>query len=531
MNVLIVDDQREIVEGMIQGICWEKFPEIRHVSGAETAKKAREIISAQKIDILLCDIEMPQEDGISLVRWIREKKITCECIFLTSHAEFNYAKEAVSLESFDYILKPARYETIEEVIRKAIIKRTKSQKFEILEHEEEYQDQTLDYFADSLLMKINEYPEEAASALSKIIKIEMKEDTDPGRIYIALWEILDSGIYERKSDSIRTQIVDLLKKLFIELEYKVIFLRYTDTKYILLLVSQDKRTENSDCIRKLQDYITYEQRNMKFHSAVYFYGCAGKADEFREIVRKLINFSKNNIMREAGVFVYSEDKISGEKSKKLLLNTQDWKELLSEGKGEIIINRIEEYYSHSWNHNNAESIAAIQKEFFNAVWTFLADEKINYDQVFDDQEHSLRNFAMPCETYGQLMESIKGTVYCIEAAVENERNKDLGQARVEKVIEYIRENAGSNITRSDVAKYMNFHEDTLSRIFKSETGYTIKEYINNERIRLAKKLLRTTDLSVSMVAIESGFSNFSHFTQVFKKVEGMTPTAYRNNRQ
>ena len=72
------------------------------------------------MDILLCDIEMPGENGLGLLRWVREQEKEIECIFLTCHAKFAYAQEAISLGCQDYILIPARYEDIGEKIRKVV---------------------------------------------------------------------------------------------------------------------------------------------------------------------------------------------------------------------------------------------------------------------------------------------------------------------------------------------------------------------------------------------------------------------------
>ena len=79
---------------------------------AYNAFEAKQILLTQRVDIMLCDIEMPVENGLALFRWVQEQGLDTECIFLTAHADFYYAKEAVRLGGFDYILQPARYEDI-----------------------------------------------------------------------------------------------------------------------------------------------------------------------------------------------------------------------------------------------------------------------------------------------------------------------------------------------------------------------------------------------------------------------------------
>lgn len=118
MNLLIVDDQRAIVESLRGGIDWSGLG-FERVFTACSAREARLVMRNFEIDILLTDIEMPEEDGLELFRWARENFPDMVGIFLTSHADFEYARTALSLKGFDYILQPARYEEVEQVMKKA----------------------------------------------------------------------------------------------------------------------------------------------------------------------------------------------------------------------------------------------------------------------------------------------------------------------------------------------------------------------------------------------------------------------------
>ena len=112
MNVLIVDDQPEVVESMVTGVNWKKIP-VEQVFTAYSVKEAQSVFERERIDVLLCDIEMPPTNGFALLRWAQERFSGVVCIFLSAHAEFEYAQEAVKLGSFDYILQPAPYAEIE----------------------------------------------------------------------------------------------------------------------------------------------------------------------------------------------------------------------------------------------------------------------------------------------------------------------------------------------------------------------------------------------------------------------------------
>ncbi len=121
MKVLIVDDQPEVVESMVSGVNWERLG-AEAVLTAYSVKEAQGIFERERIDILLCDIEMPPTNGFALLRWVQERFAGVVCIFLSAHAEFEYAQEAVKLGSFDYILQPAPYAEIEAAVERAACK-------------------------------------------------------------------------------------------------------------------------------------------------------------------------------------------------------------------------------------------------------------------------------------------------------------------------------------------------------------------------------------------------------------------------
>ena len=109
MTVLIVDDQINVVSGLVLGIHWDKIG-ITKVLKAYNAYEAKEQLKKTEADIVLCDIEMPVENGLSLCTYCREQGYSSKFIFLTAHADFMYAKEAIQLGGFDYVLQPASYE-------------------------------------------------------------------------------------------------------------------------------------------------------------------------------------------------------------------------------------------------------------------------------------------------------------------------------------------------------------------------------------------------------------------------------------
>lgn len=119
-NILIVDDETVTRMALLDGVNWKSIG-IGQVIEASSAKMAKEQLQENHIDMALIDVEMPEESGIDLLKWIREElKSNIPCTFLTCHASFSYAKLAMHYGCFEYLLKPIDYVEVEELILRMI---------------------------------------------------------------------------------------------------------------------------------------------------------------------------------------------------------------------------------------------------------------------------------------------------------------------------------------------------------------------------------------------------------------------------
>ena len=99
---------------------------------------------------------------------------------------------------------------------------------------------------------------------------------------------------------------------------------------------------------------------------------------------------------------------------------------------------------------------------------------------------------------------------------------------LQKMLAFINENCEcEDLCVSYVAEHFQMSMSNLSHQFKALTGRNISEYIAEKKMQFAKKLLRTTDLSISDVAIRLGYNQTSSFIRKFKQCENRTPNEYR----
>lgn len=95
------------------------------------------------------------------------------------------------------------------------------------------------------------------------------------------------------------------------------------------------------------------------------------------------------------------------------------------------------------------------------------------------------------------------------------------------IMEYIAQNYHIPITVESIAEYFNFHPVHIIRCLKKEFGVTPNKAITQVRIENAKKMLITSDLSVSKISEFAGFSTPSYFNKVFRTYTNMTPSEFR----
>lgn len=99
---------------------------------------------------------------------------------------------------------------------------------------------------------------------------------------------------------------------------------------------------------------------------------------------------------------------------------------------------------------------------------------------------------------------------------------------MKKIEEYIRINAPYNISVRKVGEYFGYNPDYIGRLFKKNHGIGLKEYIASERIKIAKDLLLTTELSVKEIAAKLNFREENLFIKFFMYHEEISPVRFRN---
>ena len=105
--------------------------------------------------------------------------------------------------------------------------------------------------------------------------------------------------------------------------------------------------------------------------------------------------------------------------------------------------------------------------------------------------------------------------------------KDENYPFIHSAVTYITQHYTEDISLDSVSKLFKLSTGHFSRLFKKATGQTFKEYVTNLRLGMVRNLLENSDLPITEIAYDSGYSSLSHMSKVFKAAFNVSPAAYR----
>ena len=132
------------------------------------------------------------------------------------------------------------------------------------------------------------------------------------------------------------------------------------------------------------------------------------------------------------------------------------------------------------------------------------------------------------ETFDAFFDARLLTGACRQAGEEDPASLRLGQIR-EEIEAFIRAHYDRELTIQTVARAMNYSDAYCCKLFKQCFQVNFSAYLNEYRIARARELLRSTRLNIREVSLACGYTDSNYFARVFKRVTGMTPSAYRVN--
>ena len=115
--------------------------------------------------------------------------------------------------------------------------------------------------------------------------------------------------------------------------------------------------------------------------------------------------------------------------------------------------------------------------------------------------------------------------YILEVLIDiNQRASQ--NPHIQKAIDYIDNHVSEPITLSQIATHLHLSREYVAGLFKKETGMTVSQYVNEQKLMRACDLLRDTPQNLTEIALSLGYSDYSYFSYIFKKRFGVSPSHF-----
>lgn len=548
-HVLLVDDEPMIVEGLYNML--NRMDELELIVWkAHSAMEGIQVMHNNRIDILITDVRMPGMSGIELIGHVRKQWHHCKVIFLSGYSDYEYLQSAFRQGAFDYLLKPAKYDTILETLQRVIQNiQIGWQERNVIAQAELHLQQAQNLLQKDFFKNVLGHKKLSLASIAEQLhyfQIPLSPE-EPLILMVGRVDRWPSGS-QLKDKLLLEYAVNNIVEDYLQRFCQIA--AYSEQRYMIWFIQlrvPSRSHENTEEIRDLQklhwyigqllekiqqsiqQYIQLPVSFMLSKSNVNWSAIPNTYEELSEWMRRGIGLDEKIILVEHADLLlshYAEHELSPQEIRRRLNQ---------------LLHALESGDSTSFHAGMAEFFRSVQKtgfldyslqmEIFCHLSTmFLSFMNARKITNVIGQSLELNYLA----NYGMFANWAAFEEYCSQLATslfqntETER-KDQKKEIIDKVDAFVIKSLNQNISLDQLSSVFHLSPYYLSRLYHAEKGITLSERIKQLKIARSKELLLVEGMKIHDVAMELGFDSVSYFTKFFKKNVGATPQEYKLN--
>lgn len=520
LNLLIVDDEVLETEYMLT-LLQKAGHSFANIFVAFNVNMAQEILKSQPVDLVLCDIEMPQESGLDLLRWIRREKFPVEVVIVTCHPEFTYAQEATRLSSVDYILKPVSLDQLDRSLRMAIeaLKRNRAASRYLSSRQ-----QIRDMFFLDLMQGELPTQKEALAARMK----EQGLEISPEEKMVPLFFRMDFSSHRTGEEEIfarKTVLVNIVQDILFDFKVQPwYFFPETDSFFIAFSFSELRGAWGSFRESRLRELMRSSAELLLLPMAC-FVGKPTAFDRLPEECRELQKRSQSVFVCPGEVCLPSFElppaaDWAGRSS-------EDWLIMLENGRFRQFREKIESHLKMFEERRivPAGEVLDFSRELSYTVLRYLRRKEMDTVSILNSaQQESL---SMKDKFF--IKDFIRGVEAMLDRLEEEVSHREKEGSIVQNIAAYIRSHATEDMDREGLARKFGLSPEYLSRLFSQKMGMSLISFITQTKLEFCRHMFEITNCSVHWAAEQVGYTNFSYFSKLFRDYFGCTPQQYKAN--
>jgi len=523
MKAMIVDDEYYIREGLKKSDLWSELA-IEVVGEAEDGAAAWEMYQVYRPDILLLDINIPEINGVELARSIRSVSEDAQIIFLTGYDEFQWVKEAITLQASDYLLKPVLQGELHKALYKA--------------NERAKKQGDRNQYVDQLQRQVHTYSKAAHEQwlidlvqqrrpLAQIIEMlaSCGVHLDPAGHYAVL--ICDIDDFASKNEGVSARDRQLNQYAYRKLAEEALesyeqayALGETPGRVVLLIGGVKEQSMLLDIAIRLRSVISqYLKLSISIGISNPVQGLEHAYNAYQEAMRAM---EYKAIVGGGQIIPYSSMALTVSQNNRLLDKELYMLSEMRAGNDTNVMNILREW-SEDMRTMAWSDVKLVASQLVMFVMRLIKEVGLKNKLLLHVSPLvDLYN----CRTIDELIRFL--TSYFSEVCRAIRVSKEVPSHRmIEQAKEWIREHLSEDLSLVNLADYLKMSPKYLSTRFKQATGETFADFSTQVRFERAKELLADSSLKILDVASKVGFTDTNYFSMAFKKHIGITPTEYR----
>ncbi len=526
-KLLIVDDEPLVQVGIKSMLNWSEL-DIEVIGTANNGKLALETIRASQPDIVISDIKMPVMDGLELLRRTREEFGFKKPVFimLTSYEDFRMAKEAISNQALEYLVKvELNAELLLATMKKAIAqckeygnKSTPDSVPAAASHLGPYS--YAEKFLISLLNNLFESEEQMHRQASDLnINVDYKA-------FVCCYGSFEAINTNASSETLRGLYMSSLQ-MFSELAGKQIpcqSISLDESHFAIILGGDEIDTQRvNELILKIRTSI---QNYMNVNMLMGIGSVVDKSQLINESFQ-MARLSYRQASSDNPVAIISYMEPLAHDTFNISLFKSDLTKAFEEYDSQLLSSTIktlcELISAHS--HHYVQAMDAASNILYLSI-SLLPDGANVLAEAFSAYPDGYMSlYRMPN------VDAVVGWLdtFVVELSkIFDSRKKDYKNRIVIDVKNYVAEHVYEKLSLNDVAALFWVSPSYLSQLFSKYSDVGFNEFVNIKKIQEAKKLLKEDYKKVYEVAEALSFGSEFYFSKVFKKVEGISPSEFLN---
>lgn len=534
-KIVIVDDDRQVLQGMQHTIPWRELA-LELVGEAMDGEEGLRLVRELQPDIVITDIYMPVMNGLDMIEQLHCNNFQGKIIILSGYSDFEYARQALRLNVDDYLSKPVTLQTIREVIQRAIIE---LEERELQKRDEQGLKEKLMVYEPFVE---NEWIKSAITGCwigeeIKRLPIGNKWGWETSHFLVMAIEVMRNepmkGWLSRDWNLIRFATGNIIKEHADELRVNARFHElHSHQMAVLLQINREASEERFHRLAlQLSRHVVESVEN--FLRIKLQIGIGTRKTEWRRIsdsteeAFQALADKKSKLDAVLPIYTAKPEEVSSQlpfnlRPVRFYQEMADAVRHLSEQEAYEALKR---FFS---DLNGRNGIAAVELQHIGrelwAIFSVTLYESgiiLEADFTETDIQRDLQSIVLPDQFKSWVMKKVQ------EICSRYTRNENLKHKQaVDFMIQYIHEYYAEEIRLGDLAEKVFISRNYLSNIFREATGETFNDYVTRVRMEKAKRLVLDGKLMVFEIAEKVGYRNVPYFTTLFKKHTGRSPSDF-----